>query len=63
MNDTLTAELPIRMIPEWVLDAGISDKAIRLYCVLARYADNETHRAFPSTRKPWLSAWVVTLSR
>jgi len=36
------------MIPEWILDSGISDKAIRLYCVLARYADNETHRAFPS---------------
>jgi hypothetical protein len=48
MNDTLTAELRFSMIPEWVLDAGISDKAIRLYCVLARYADNETHRAFPS---------------
>jgi hypothetical protein len=48
MNDTLTAELRFSMIPEWVLDAGVSDKAIRLYCVLARYADNETHRAFPS---------------
>ena len=48
MNDTLTAELRFSMIPEWILDSGISDKAIRLYCVLARYADNETHRAFPS---------------
>ena len=48
MNDTLTAELRFSMIPEWILDSGISDKAIRLYCVLARYADNETHQAFPS---------------
>jgi hypothetical protein len=48
VNDTLTAELRFSMIPEWILDSGISDKAIRLYCVLARYADNETHRAFPS---------------
>jgi hypothetical protein len=48
VNDTLTAELRFSMIPEWILDSGISDKAIRLYCVLARYADNETHQAFPS---------------
>jgi len=48
MNDTLTAELRFSMIPEWIIDSGVSDKAIRLYCVLARYADNETHRAFPS---------------
>ena len=48
MNDTLTAELRFSIIPEWILDSGISDKAIRLYCVLARYADNETHRAYPS---------------
>ena len=36
------------MVPEWVLYAELSDKAIRLYAVLARYADNQTHEAFPS---------------
>jgi hypothetical protein len=48
MNDTLTAQLRFSIIPEWILDAAISDKAVRLYGVLARYADNETHRAYPS---------------
>lgn len=36
------------MIPEWIIDAGLSDKAIRLFVVLARYADNQTHQAYPS---------------
>lgn len=35
-------------IPEWVLDADISDGAVRLYAVLARYADRKTGKAFPS---------------
>jgi len=48
MNETFTAELRFSIIPEWILDAAISDKAVRLYGVLARYADNDTHRAYPS---------------
>ena len=35
-------------IPEWVIDADISDGAFRLYAVLMRYADNKTGKAFPS---------------
>ncbi|WP_313816375.1 helix-turn-helix domain-containing protein [Citricoccus sp.] len=35
-------------IPEWVLDAEISDGAFRLYAALARYADQRTGKAFPS---------------
>lgn len=36
---------PFALIPEWVLDAEISDRAVRLYAVLGRYADNagESH--------------------
>jgi hypothetical protein len=30
------------------LDLDISDRAVRLYAVLARYADSETHKAYPS---------------
>jgi hypothetical protein len=48
MNDTLAAEMRFSIIPEWVTYADISDKALRLYSVLARYADNQTHEAFPS---------------
>lgn len=36
-------------VPEWVLDADVSDRALRLFAVLARYADKEG-RAFPSRR-------------
>jgi hypothetical protein len=43
-----TAEIRFSIIPEWVTYADISDRAIRLYSVLARYADNQTHQAFPS---------------
>lgn len=48
MHDNLTAEIRFSIIPEWITYAEISDKAIRLYSVLARYADNQTHEAFPS---------------
>lgn len=37
-------------IPEWVLDAAISDRAVRAYCVLARYANSDS-RAHPGRRK------------
>jgi len=30
---------PFSIIPEWVLDAEISDRAVRLYVLLGRYAD------------------------
>jgi hypothetical protein len=48
MHDNLTAEMRFSIIPEWITYADISDKAIRLYSVLARYAHNQTHEAFPS---------------
>lgn len=38
------------IIDEWILDLDISDRAIRLYAVLARYADKDTHKAFPSRK-------------
>jgi molecular chaperone DnaK (HSP70) len=44
----ITADIKFAIIPDWVLDAAVSDRAIRVYCILARYADNETLQAFPS---------------
>lgn len=38
------------IIDEWVLDLPVSDRAIRLYAVLVRYADKDTHKAFPSRK-------------
>jgi len=48
MQDNLNTDLRFSIIPEWVLDANVSDRAIRVYSILARYADNETLQAFPS---------------
>ena len=48
MNDHINTDLRFSIIPEWVLDADISDRAVRMYAILARYADNETLQAFPS---------------
>jgi len=48
MQDNLNTDLRFSIIPEWVLDANVSDRAIRVYSIMARYADNETLQAFPS---------------
>ena len=48
MKHTINTDIRFSIVPEWVLDADISDKAVRLYTILARYADNETLQAFPS---------------
>lgn len=44
----LHTEVRFSIVPEWVIDADISDRAVRVYAILARYADSETHQAFPS---------------
>lgn len=48
MKHTINTDVRFSIVPEWVLYADISDKAVRLYTILARYADNETLEAFPS---------------
>ena len=48
MTHEVTADLRFSITPEWVLDADISDRAVRVYGILARYADSDTLQAFPS---------------
>jgi len=48
MEQTIRLERRFAMIDEWLLDLDISDRAVRLYAVLSRYADNDTHKAYPS---------------
>lgn len=48
MSSSIQSDIRFSIIPEWVIDAEISDRAIRIYGILARYADNETLQAFPS---------------
>lgn len=48
MGQNIQVDIKFSIIPDWVLDAAISDRAVRVYGILARYADNETLQAFPS---------------
>jgi len=48
MEQTVRLERRFAILDEWLLDLDISDRAVRLYAVLARYADNDTHKAYPS---------------
>jgi|SRR5690625_680527 len=36
------------IIPHWIIFSGVSSGAIHLFAVLAKYADYDTHEAFPS---------------
>ena len=46
LGDGLELQVRFAMVPEWVLDAEVSDRAVRLYAVLARFADG-AGRAWP----------------
>ena len=47
LDDQVTTDLKFSMVPEWLIDSGCTDKALRLYVVLARYADNDDLTAYP----------------
>lgn len=48
MDDSIKLDRRFAIIDDWILDLDVSDRAIRLYAILSRYADNETHKAYPS---------------
>lgn len=39
---------PFSIVPEWVIDSDASDRAVRLYAVLARHADSDSGEAWPA---------------
>ena len=48
MSDRATSDIsPYSMVPEWITRADISDRAVRLFAILGRYANSETGAAFP----------------
>jgi biotin operon repressor len=65
MTTTIKSETKFALIPDWVIDLDISSTAFRLYAVLAKYADNQTHQAFPSreTLADRLKCSVKTVER
>lgn len=48
MKSHIDTDIRFSIVPEWVTDAEVSDRAVRVYTILARYADNDTLQAFPS---------------
>jgi predicted transcriptional regulator len=50
MDTRIRVDRRFAIIDEWVLDLDISDRAVRLYALLMRYADKDTHKAFPSRK-------------
>jgi len=48
MTNKISISRRFAIVDEWVINLDISDRAFKLYAVLARYADNNTHKAFPS---------------
>lgn len=50
MDTHIRVDRRFAIIDEWVLDLDISDRALRLYAILLRYADKDTHKAFPSRK-------------
>lgn len=47
MEEHINTDLPFSIVPHWVTDSNISDRALRLYSVLAKFADSKTGQAFP----------------
>ena len=47
VDESVTADIKFSIVPEWLIDSACSDKALRLYVVLARYADNDKLTAYP----------------
>jgi hypothetical protein len=45
--DEISVDLKFSIVPHWVIDSGISARAVRLYAVLAKFADAETAQAYP----------------
>jgi hypothetical protein len=50
MGADVTSDGYYAIVPEWVLDAGVSGNAVKLYALLRRYADKASGEAHPSRR-------------
>jgi hypothetical protein len=48
LSDYVDSDVKFSIIPEWILVSPLSHKAVRVYAVLARYADSKTLQAWPS---------------
>ena len=49
-NVPVAPQITFAIIPEWLLDSGVSGEAVKLYGILARYANDKTGLAYPKRR-------------
>ena len=47
LDESVTADVKFAQVPHWVLELPLSDKAVRLYTILSKYADNSDGTAYP----------------
>ena len=47
IDEEITADVKFAQIPHWLLELPLTDKAIRLYAILSKYADNEDRTSYP----------------
>lgn len=47
LDESVTSDIKFAQIPHWVLELPLSDKAIRLYAILSKYADNADGTSYP----------------
>jgi predicted transcriptional regulator len=46
-DDDVTADVKFAQVPHWVLELPLTDKAVRLYAILSKYADNVDRTSYP----------------
>ena len=47
LDESVTADVKFAQVPHWVLELPLSDKAVRLYAILSKYADNNDGTSYP----------------
>jgi len=47
LDESVTADIKFAQVPHWVLELPLSDKAVRLYAILSKYADNADGTSYP----------------
>jgi predicted transcriptional regulator len=47
LDEEVTSDVKFAQVPHWVLELPLSDKAVRLYAILSKYADNADRTSYP----------------
>jgi hypothetical protein len=47
IDELVTTDIKFATIPHWLIELDLSDKAVRLYLILSKYADNADGTSYP----------------